>query len=139
MWSVESSVEVEATPAEVWRLYADPSTWRQWAHSTAGATADGPLVVGVPITVTPTRGPVQRVRVVALDAERTLSTELNLPGARMSFHYRIEPSTTGCRVHHSVRMDGPLAAAYGVFMRRSNERKLAAETARLADLVRRPA
>lgn len=136
MWSVESSLEVEATAAEVWRLYADPGTWRRWAHSTAGATADGALAVGSTVAITPTRGPAQRVRIVALEPERRLVSELGLPGARMSFHYEIEPLATGCRVRHRVAMNGVLSAAYGLFMRRKNERKLGQETDRLREAIR---
>ncbi|HEU0236888.1 MAG TPA: SRPBCC family protein [Candidatus Limnocylindrales bacterium] len=137
-WSVESTAEIEAPPADVWGWYADPGSWPEWAHSTAAAAIDGPLAVGAIVTVTPTRGPVQRVRIDAVEPERRLSTTLDLPGARMAFRYEIEPSATGCRVRHTVSMIGPLAVVYGLFMRRANARKLAAEIERLADSVRRP-
>lgn len=136
MWSVESTAEIEAAPSAVWRLYANPGTWREWAHSTVDATADGPLEVGAVVRITSSRGPRQRVRIVVLDPERQLVSELALPGARMTFQYEIEPLASGCRVRHRVAMVGPLASAYGWFMRRSNERKLAEETVRLAKAVR---
>lgn len=137
-WLVESTAEIEATPQDVWGRYADPASWPDWAHSTAAAAIDGPLAVGATVTVTPTRGPVQRVRIEAVEPERHLSTTLDLPGARMAFQYEIEPSAAGCRVRHTVSMTGPLAVVYGLFMRRANARKLAAETERLAHAVRRP-
>lgn len=136
-WSVQGTADVEASRSDVWRRYADPGTWPDWAHSTVAAALDGPLVIGATVRVTPTRGPVQRVRVAAVEPERRLSTTLILPGASMSFQYEIEPTAEGCRVRHTVSMVGPLAAAYGLFMRRANARKLAAETERLADAVRR--
>lgn len=137
-WSVASTEEIEAPPSDVWGRYADPGTWPDWAHSTAAAAIDGPLAVGATVTLTPTRGPVQRVRIDAVEPGRRLSTRLMLPGASMSFQYEIEPTAAGCRVRHTVSMTGPLAAAYGLFMRRANARKLAAETERLADAVQRP-
>ena len=136
-WSVQSTAEVEASPSDVWRRYADPGTWPDWAHSTVAAALDRSLDIGATVTVTPTRGPVQRVRIDAVEPGRRLSTRLMLPGASMSFQYEIEPTAAGCRVRHTVSMAGPLAAAYGLFMRRANARKLAAETERLADAVRR--
>jgi len=136
MWSVESIAEIEAAPSAVWRFYASPGTWREWAHSTADATADGPLEVGAVVRITSSRGPRQRVKIVTFDPERQLVSELALPGALMTFQYQIEPLASGCRVRHRIVMVGPLASAYGWFMRQNNERKLAEETFRLAKAVR---
>jgi hypothetical protein len=105
----------------------------RWA---ADGTADGPLTVGATVTVRPTRGPIQHVRIVSLDPERRLVSQAALPGAEMTFHYEIEPLATGCRIQHRVAMQGPLSAVYGLFMRRSNERKLIGETIRLDEVLR---
>jgi uncharacterized protein YndB with AHSA1/START domain len=136
MWSVESSRTIDGSPSEIWDRYADPGTWPRWGHSTRAAEADGPLAVGSVVTIRPTRGPTQRVRIVAFEPERRLASELAMPGARMRFQYVIEPLASGCLIRHQVAMEGPLAGLLGRFMRASNERKLAIETARLADDVR---
>lgn len=132
MWSVDSHIDLDASPAEVWRLYEDPLTWSRWGHSTSAAVADGPLAEGATVSVKPTRGPTQRVHVVTFEPERRLVTELTMPGARMKFAYEIEARAEGCRVRHSVTMDGPLSGILGTFMRDRNKRKLAEEIANLA-------
>ena len=131
MWSVESVADIPAEPAAVWELYADPSTWDEWAHSTASARAQGDISVGEEVIIQPTRGPEQRVRIVALEPQRRLETELSLPGAIMRFGYEIEPHDQGCSIRHTVAMVGPLSSVYGLVVRGRNQRELARETARL--------
>ena len=136
MWSVESSLELAAAPEQAWPLYVDPALWSRWAHSTAwAATDDRPLRVGSLIRVKPTRGPVQRVRVARLEAGRRLTTELRVPGARMTFDYELEPVAAGCRVLHRISMVGPLSNLYAIVMRNRNAGKLRGETARLAEVI----
>jgi hypothetical protein len=136
MWSVESSLELAVAPEQAWPFYADPAMWSRWAHSTAwAATDDRPLRVRSLIRVKPTRGPVQRVRVARLEAERHLTTELRLPGARMTFDYELGPVAAGCRVRHRISMAGPLSSAYGFVLRTRNARKLREETARLGKVI----
>ena len=136
MWSVESSRELAAAPERVWPLYADPLLWSRWAHSTASAaTDDRPLRVGSLIRVKPSRGPVQHIRVIRLEAGRRLTNELRVPGARMTFDYQLEPVAGGCRARHRISMAGPLSGAYALFMRKRNARKLEGEMDRLAGVV----
>jgi len=135
MWSVESSRELAVAPDRAWSLYVDPLLWSRWAHSTAWAASDDrPLRVGSVVRVKPSRGPVQRVRVVRLEAGRRLTNELRVPGALMTFDYELEPVADGCRVRHRISMAGPLSGVYALVMRRRNATKLEGETARLATL-----
>lgn len=34
-WSMENVHEAAVAPADVFRYYADPATWGDWAHNTA--------------------------------------------------------------------------------------------------------
>ena len=56
MWSVESVADIPAEPAAVWQLYADPSTWGEWAHSTARAHAQGDISIGAEVIRAAARG-----------------------------------------------------------------------------------
>ena len=38
-WSMESTHEAAVAAPDVFRCYADPTTWGQWAHNTAQQTA----------------------------------------------------------------------------------------------------
>jgi uncharacterized protein YndB with AHSA1/START domain len=55
-WRIESTRDIAATPAMIWRCYADPATWPTWAHNTEAARCDGPLAVGSEVRVEPKRG-----------------------------------------------------------------------------------
>jgi uncharacterized protein YndB with AHSA1/START domain len=136
MWSVEHAMTVSATPRGVWALYSDPATWHRWAHSTTWASADdSPLRVGSSIRIRPSRGAAQQARVVDITEARQLITEISVPGARMTFEYRIEPIEGGVRIRHRIAMAGPLSGLYGLFMRDRNRTKLGQEIDRLAQLL----
>ena len=50
-WSMESTHESAVAPAEVFRYYADPATWGQWAHNTAWGRGILPLEAGAKVEV----------------------------------------------------------------------------------------
>jgi uncharacterized protein YndB with AHSA1/START domain len=41
---IESERDAAVAPQDVFRLYADPSTWSEWGHNAKWARADGRLV-----------------------------------------------------------------------------------------------
>ena len=79
-WTIESVRDAAATPADVFRLYADPATWSHWGHNATWARADGPLVEGGTVVVLAGYGKVYRCdvrrfvtgQVLAVDGGRSI-------------------------------------------------------------------
>ena len=46
MWEYEHSIETEASPEAIYRLYSDVATWPRWDEGIAEVTLDGPFAAG---------------------------------------------------------------------------------------------
>jgi len=108
-WTIESERDAPVDPADVFRLYADPSTWSEWGHNAKWARADGPLVEGGTVDVKAGYGKVYGCRIRRLVAGRVLELEVRPPLIAVLQTYEVEPAADGAHVRHALRISGPLA------------------------------
>jgi uncharacterized protein YndB with AHSA1/START domain len=110
-WTIESERDAVVTPAEVFRLYADPSTWSEWGHNARWARADGPLVEGGTVDVKAGYGRVYRCRIQRLVTGRALVLDVRSPLVTVIQTYEVEPTAEGSHIRHALEISGPLAGA----------------------------
>ena len=109
--TVSDSVEVAATPEQIWAAVADPSQMPRWSPENTGAPvgAGEPLKVGDVFHGTNKRGPARwttKCRVTAADPGKEFAFVVQaigvknprLPGRIASLSYSLEPVGTGARV-----------------------------------------
>jgi uncharacterized protein YndB with AHSA1/START domain len=110
---IETVRNAAVAPADVFRLYVDPSTWSEWGHNAKWARADGPLVEGGTVDVKAGYGKVYPCRIRRLVAGRALELEARPPFMAVLQTYEVEP-TAGVRESgtHS-RYRGRLRASPG--------------------------
>ena len=96
-------------PADVFRLYADPSTWSEWGHNAKWARADGPLVEGGTVDVKAGYGKVYPCRIRRFVAGRALVLEARPPMLLVVQTYEVEPTPDGAHIRHALEISGPLA------------------------------
>ena len=134
-WSMENVYEAAVAPADVFRFYADPATWGDWAHNTAWARAGAPLAQDSPVEVRVRSYPwTYTVRVRELEPGRRMVTEVRPFGVVITSTYEVTPTPAGSRLHHTIALAGPLEALYkGV--RGQYTRMLVEETRRVAELA----
>ena len=134
-WSMESTHDAVVASADVFRYYADPATWGEWAHNTAWGRGPAPLEVGSTVAVRIRNYPwTYTVRVRALDPGRRIVTEVRPFGVVITSTYEVTPTPTGSRIHHTISLAGPLEVLYkGV--RGQYSRMLVEETHRVAELA----
>jgi uncharacterized protein YndB with AHSA1/START domain len=106
---IESVRDAAVAPADVFRLYVDPSTWSEWCHNAKWALADGPLVEGGTVDVKAGYGKVYPCRIRRLVAGRALELEVRPPLMTVINTYEVEPTTEGARIRHALEISGPLA------------------------------
>lgn len=136
-WSMESVHEADVEPADVYRWYADPSTWGRWAHNTSWGRARGPFEPGARVDVRVASYPyTYGVLVRDVDVGRRIVCEVRPFGVTIVSTYDVTPTEMGARLHHTIEVSGPLQRAYRLVEGRYT-RLLHDETRRLADLVRR--
>jgi hypothetical protein len=115
MARIETSIDIRATPATVWRILADLSGHSQWNPFIA--SIEGPLKRGerLSVRIAPPgrKGMAFRPRVLVVDEPHELRWigRLLLPGIFDGEHqFRIEPIGDGVRFHHCERFGGLMPA-----------------------------
>lgn len=106
-WLVETVRDAAVSPAEVFRLYADPTTWSEWGHGARSAQAAGPMVEGGTVAVRGRNGMPYVCMVRRLEAGRRLDLEVRTPGMVTKQAYEVEPHEGGARVRHALEISGP--------------------------------
>ncbi len=108
-WMIESVRDAAVAPADVFRLYADWSTWTDWGHSATRVQADGPLVEGGTVDVRAKYGKVYSCRIRRLEQGRALVLEVRPPLLVTIQTYEVEERPAGARVRHALEISGPLS------------------------------
>jgi uncharacterized protein YndB with AHSA1/START domain len=135
-WSMESVHEAAVAPADVYRYYADPATWGEWAHNTAWGRALDAMGPGARVAVRIRNYPwTYTVRVRELVPGQRMVSEVRPLGVTITSTYDVRPTPDGARLHHTISLAGPLEAAYKLLTRRQYTRMLHAETRRVAELA----
>ena len=106
---IETVRDAVVAPADVFRLYADPSTWSEWGHNAKWARANGPLVEGGTVDVKAGYGKVYPCRIRRLVTGRALELEARPPFMSVIQTYEVEPTVQGARIRHALEISGPLA------------------------------
>lgn len=137
-WSIESSREARLTPAEVYRFYADPSTWGSWGHNTKWARADGPVVEGATVHVKAGYGKVYPVLIRRAMPDRFVECEVRPRGMVVVNTYQVEPIADGVRIRHGIEVSGRIARLTKLLqLDKLYTRLLAKEISRLVELATR--
>ncbi len=110
-WTIESQMDAAVAPSDVFRLYADPSTWSEWGHAAKWARADAPLVEGGTVDVKADYGRVYRCHIRRLVTDRLLVLDVRPPLMRVIQTYEVEATPHGAHIRHVIEISGPLAGA----------------------------
>jgi uncharacterized protein YndB with AHSA1/START domain len=107
----ETTVEIDATPDEVWRVLTDIERWPEWTPSMTRVERldEGPFQVGSTARVKQPRLPPTVWRVTDLEPGQSFSWTASGPGVTTLAGHRITPRSEGVGVTLSIRQTGPLA------------------------------
>jgi len=116
MWSFEHSVETTASPAAIWKLYSDVTTWPVWDSGISAIELDGPFAAGSTGTITPMGQDALRFRIVSATPGKGFSDETEIPGTGVviRFIHTLNETPSGkTKVAHRVEIDGSSADTLG--------------------------
>ncbi len=103
-------MQIAASPARVWTLLVDVSSWPKWNHQIEKVTASGPLAPGTRFVWT-TGGTRIQSQVQLLDPDRRLSWTGTAFTAKAIHVWELSPATDGqTLVTIKESMDGPFMA-----------------------------
>jgi uncharacterized protein YndB with AHSA1/START domain len=114
MWSTEHSVESDASPEAVWRLWADVPHWPDWNADLAQADLDGEFREGSTIRMTSNDGDVVELRIADAVEPTQFIDEADLGSVTVRTTHRLEPAGPDrIRIVYRMEISGPDADAVG--------------------------
>ena len=127
---LDSSIEIDATPAEVWAVFSDVERWPEWTASVTSVQGlDGrELAVGHRFAIKQPRLPKIVWTVVSIDPGRAWTWRQHSPGATtLAIHEVLAADAGRTLVRQRLDQRGVLGAIVGRAMRRTSVRYLELE------------
>lgn len=106
---IEASVLIQASPQDVYRVWADVAAWPQWDPDTRRAWLDGPFIAGARGRLHPRKGFSVRMALVEAVPDQRFTVECPVLGSVMRFEHELAPASGAVRVTHRVSFRGWLA------------------------------
>jgi uncharacterized protein YndB with AHSA1/START domain len=118
LFSYAHTIETQASPEALWRLYADPSTWPTWDPDAELVTLDGPFATGSTGTMKFTGQDPLSYTLADVEPERRFTDVTAVPGATIRFGHTIEPDGGTTRLTHELRIEAeePFATELGAMI-----------------------
>ncbi|WP_328964488.1 SRPBCC family protein [Streptomyces virginiae] len=91
MWEYERSIETDATPEAIWRLWADVENWGAWNAEIQKIEIDGPFAAGTRITMTPPGEDPIPLRIAEVVEGELFVDEARFDGLLLRTVHRIDP------------------------------------------------
>jgi len=113
----QRSVETSASPATVWKIWSDVTTWPEWNPDVQSMTINGPFAVGSTGTMKTKQG-TRQVELTEVVPGRSFRLETTvIPLTRFAFECQVvagpDSKTT---ISQAIRVGGPLGGLVGAMM-----------------------
>lgn len=115
----QRSVETSASPAAVWKVWSDTTSWPQWNPDVQSMTLNGPFAAGTTGTMKTKQG-TRQVQLVDVVPGRSFRLETTvIPLTRFAFECLVSAGPTGkTTISQAIRVGGPLGGLVGGMMGR---------------------
>jgi uncharacterized protein YndB with AHSA1/START domain len=112
------TMETNATPERVWRIWSDVSTWPEWNPDVLSVAIDGPFASGTTGQMTTKAGGRHAIALQAVQPGRSFRLETSpIPLGRFTFQCEVRPAgSDASTISQSVTIGGPLGALYSAMM-----------------------
>lgn len=104
----------KASPARVWAIWSDVSTWKAWNPNVASMSIDGPFQTGAHLVMNTRAGRGHQMVLRDVQAARGFDLETRvIPGTTFMFVCRIRPEGAGSAISQGLQIGGPLGPVVG--------------------------
>jgi hypothetical protein len=108
------SLETQASPEKVWRIWSDTSTWPAWNPDVEAVSLDGPFATGTTGTMRTKSGGQHRIVIADVEPGRSFVLQSDgVPATRLLFRCEVAAAGAGSRISQSVALKGPLSFLFG--------------------------
>jgi uncharacterized protein YndB with AHSA1/START domain len=114
MWSTEHSIETNATPERIWRLWADVARWPEWNADIEHIELVGPFAPGSRIVMTPSGQEAIELQVAEAVEPELFVDEADFGDVTVRTIHRVQRVTDDrSRVTYRMEITGPRADKVG--------------------------
>ena len=135
MWHVEHRLETTASPAAVWRRWAEIQDWPNWDSLILWVRFSGVLILGSQGIIKYRSGETLNFQVTECTPGRAFTCQARTLGTIIRFRFRLDPSSLGTRLTHIVEIRGPLAWLLSLSLGRRIREALPAAARKLAQMA----
>jgi len=113
----QRSLETSASPAAVWKIWSDTSTWPEWNPDVQSMTLNGPFATGTSGTMKTKQG-TRQVQLTEVVPGRSFRLETTvIPLTRFAFECQVVAGPAGkTTISQGIRVGGPLGGVVGGMM-----------------------
>lgn len=113
-WTDERSIDIQAPPLLIWRLFCDVEGWPQWNAGIEHIQLHGPFASGTRFTMRPPGEEAFASTLIEVREHQGFTDETILHGTRVVVHHAIAPLDGGrSRIVFRTEVTGPVAADLG--------------------------
>jgi polyketide cyclase/dehydrase/lipid transport protein len=112
------SMEAQASPDRVWKIWSDVSTWPHWNPDVQAIEINGPFASGTTGTMTTRSGGSHAITLQGVEPGRSFRLETAaIPLTRFAFRCEVMPSgANASTISQSLTMHGALAPVFSAMM-----------------------
>ncbi len=112
------TIEVQASPERVWRIWSGVSTWPDWNPDVLAIGIDGPFASGTTGRMTTRAGGTHTIALRDVEPGRSFRLETSpVPLGRFAFRCEVRPAGPGTStIGQSITIGGPLGGLYSAMM-----------------------
>jgi hypothetical protein len=138
VFEAEARAETSADPARVWELWENPARWPEWNDEIKSGTLEGPFEVGSLALIKPKGFLTLRMRFVAIEPGRLLTSEARLPPVRFRHDHLVTREGEVTVIRNRMYLLGPLARIWALLYGWRLRRAVRGYVARERELAEQP-
>jgi uncharacterized protein YndB with AHSA1/START domain len=114
MWTHEESIETSATPARVWKFFADVAQWKNWNAGIETIQIHGPFKAGTTFTMRPPGQDAINSTLIEVKPNESFTDETLVDEIRVVVSHKLQPLASGnTKIIYSTEITGPGAEELG--------------------------
>lgn len=132
---ITRTIETEATPIQIWKVWEDVENWKTWDQEVEFSYIDGPFQAGTTGRTKFIKTPSFKTLLTKVEPLKSVVQEAYINSfAKVISHQLMERVGNKTQVTFRIEIRGPLAFLFACFCRRFIQKKLPSE---MEEMVRR--
>jgi hypothetical protein len=127
MFIIKHTIETEATPVQIWKVWQDVENWKKWDQEIEVSQIDGPFQAGTAGCTKFVGTPLIKTLLTQVEPFKLVVQEAHLACAKVISYQSMSQIAGKTQVTFQVEIRGPLSLFYAWMLGRFIKKKIPAE------------